>query len=171
MGDLLESIGGSPTMSEILEVAESGEIFYEDSTTDSWKQGEKVPVGYRVVFGKLRKVGGGSHKDYGFHPDEDHASSKDLKLSGPHAEEAAKDINDAVRKVGNFVYANREKLRQHAKDDFKSDEAQKFQRKITAMTDHVVKKWKKAGVASKETKREADGMALNAYDAAISAKD
>jgi hypothetical protein len=52
-----ESVDVAATMAEILEPMEGGEVYSEDKVTDGWKGGDKVPPGYRVVFGKLRKVG------------------------------------------------------------------------------------------------------------------
>jgi hypothetical protein len=116
---------GVTTMGGLFEALDHGVRFYEDSTTGNWKKGDKVPKGYRVVFGKLRKVGGGgaqvasapapssggggrkdaSWQELGLFGDEG------SKSSDADAKAAAKDINGLINHWGDWAEKNKDKFR------------------------------------------------------------
>ncbi len=142
---------GVRTMGDLIEAIESGEFYYEDNVTSSWKKGDKVPDGYKVVFGKLARVGGGKaaggassahssrsggggagggggvHKNVswqgiGLFGDEGKYSSKE------DAKAAAKDINDMAKRWGKWAQKNKDRISTNKSGDniyFDDDEDEK----------------------------------------------
>lgn len=150
MEEILEGI--SPTsMREILEAAE-------------WKEGDPVPKGYRVVFGKLRKVGGGGVAGGGAEsaPEERAGMSKmtdgkathgarffkdrtpeDLSLHGPDADKAAKDISGTIQKLAGWAAKNRDKL--NSKEFWDGPDASNVHKAIQKTLKDVADRHQKSG--------------------------
>jgi len=151
-------------------------VYLEDQATDRWKRGDKVPPGYRVVFGKLRKVGGSpkaapaasggsasgaasggssgggsSWQDLGLFGDDSRFSSDD------DAKEAAKEINGVVKDLGDWAAKNKDRLSTNKAGDVFFD-SQDDEDHVTDMVDSVLHAHKHTGALDTEVREKVYGM-------------